>query len=254
MRRLLILALALLLGWILPSVSLAQMAAVSSNNSGNPSNLFAGTNTYSYSFGGNTVASGNLVVMFVGSTIRTVSSISGTNLTMAELGTTASNAADFKGDLWYGISTGSVSSVTITISGASGDDACVGYVELSGESSDQSGATANGSANDNVTTHNSGSVTPPTANNTVVAGAMRTSATWTEDGAFTMVSGADAGCMFGYLTQTAATAQEFNSSSDINRYSVVRIGAMAGTAGGGGAPGGSSGTLNMFPRRLQVNP
>lgn len=238
--------LVLLVSLAMASPSWAQVSHVSSHSTNTPSNLFAGTSTYSYTFGGNTIGSGRLVVLFTGTTIRTVSSISGTNLSMTQLGTTSSNAADFKGALWYGISTGSVTGVTVTASGATADDACVAYAEFSGHASDQSGATNNGSANDNVTTHNSGSVTPATANNVVVSGAMRTSATWTEDGAFTLVSSADAGCHLAYLTQTAATAQEYNSSSDINRYSVIRVGAFSGDSGGG-AP-----ATNFF--RLRVNP
>jgi len=228
----LLLLLALLL---LPGQVSAQLVHVSSHSTGTLGNLFAGGSTYAYGFNGNTIPTSRLITMFVGSTTRTVTGITGTGCTMTELGTTVSNAADFNGDLWYCITTGSVTSVTITLSGASGDDACVCYAAWSGHATDQSGATANGSANDNVTTHNSGSATPATANNVVVAGSMRTSATWTEDGAFTLVSSADAGCLLAYLTQTAATAQEYNSSSDINRYSVVRIGAFSGAAGGGGA-------------------
>lgn len=238
--------LALILFLALASPSWAQMAAVSSHATSR-TNLFAGTSTYNYTFGGNTIASGNLVVIFAETEIRTVTGISGTNLaSMTQLGSTQINAADFRGTLWYGISTGSVTGVTVTASGATNDPACVAYVELSGEAADQSGATSNGSANNNVTTHNSGSVTPATANNTVVMGTARTSATWTEDGAFTLVGGANAECALAYLTQTAATAQEFNGTSDINRYSVMNIGALSG-ASGGGTP-----ATNFF--RLRVNP
>ncbi len=249
MRKLLILLVAL----ILPAQGWAQMAAVSSHATGR-TNLFAGTNTYSYTFGGNTIASGNLVVLFAETEIRSVTGISGTGLTMTQIGSAQTNAANFVGTLWYGITTGSVTGVTVTASGATSDPACVAYVELSGEASDQSGATGNGSANNNVTAHNSGSVTPATANNTVVMGTARTSATWTEDGAFTLVGGANAQCALAYLTQTSATAQEFNGTSDINRYSVMNIGALSGAAGGGGGGATGGSLLNMFKGRLQVNP
>lgn len=225
----------LILSLTLTAPAFAQLVHQSSHSINTASNLFAGGTTYNYGFNGATIGSGRLVVLFTKTEIRTVTGISGTNLTMTQLGSTSSNAADFKGQLWWGISTGSVTSVTLTASGATGDPACVSYAEFSGHASDQSGATNNGSANDNVTAHNSGSVTPATANNVVVIGSGRTDATWTEDGAFTLVSSADAGCQFAYLTQTAATAQEYNSSSDINRYSVMRIGAFSGAAGSGGA-------------------
>lgn len=208
-----------------------------SSHAGTPGNLFAGTNAYVYNFNSNTIASGNLVVLFVATNIRTVSTITGTNLTSMVRHVQSSfnpNSNDI-GDLWQGISTGSVTSVTITLSGATSDNACVGYVELSGENADQSGATGNSAVPAGTTTHDSGSVTPPTADNVIVAAAMRNNATWTDDGAFTMVSAANANCMMGYILQSSATAQEFNSTSDINRDSVMVIGAFAGE-GGGPAP------------------
>lgn len=248
MRRLLI-----LLALLLPAQGWAQMAAVSSSSTNTSSNLFAGTSTYNYAFGGNTLGSGRLVVLNVGTFIRQVSSISGTNLTMARLVQSSYNAANMIGDLWYGITTGSVSSVTITLSGNTSDNACVSYVELSGQQADQSTATSNNAIVDNLTAHNSGSVTPPTATNTVVAAMYRTAATWTDDATFTMGSSANAECALGYVTQTSATAQEFNATSDVNRYSVLTIGAFLGTAGGGG--GGSTTTApNFFRGRLRVNP
>lgn len=210
------------------------MLAYVSGHADTVGNKFAGTSDYIYSFGGNTITSGNLVVIFVETYVRQVSTIAGTNLTLTRLVQSSYNDAIFIGDLWYGIATGSVSSVTVTLGGNTSDDACVAYAEFSGQAADQSSATSNSSVGNNVTSHNSGSVTPPTADNVVVCGMHRTNATWTEDGAFTMVSSADAGCAFGYRLQSSATAQEFNATSDVNRYSVMTIGAFAGTSGGGG--------------------
>lgn len=211
------------------------MLHVSSHSTNTASNLFAGTADYVYSFGGNTIASGNLVVIFVGNNVRTVSSITGTNLT-SMVALVQSNpqhpASSDRGALWYGISTGSVTSVTITLSGATSDNACVAYGEFSGEAADQSGATSNSALPSGTTTHASGSVTPPTASNVVVVGGFRSNGTWTEDGAFTLVSTADANCLFAYLLQSSATAQEFNSTSDANEDSVLCIGALAGEATG----------------------
>ncbi len=208
------------------------MAAFVSGHADTVGDKFAGTSTYTYSFGGNSIASGEFVVLSMGSTTRNINSIAGTNLTLAQLGTHSINGAGMRESTWYGFATGTCTSVTVTASGNTNDDAAASYVSFSGMASDQSAATSGASIGDNVTTHDVSTVTPGTANNVMVCGSFRTNATWTDDSTFTAVSSADANKMIAYVIQTAATGQNFTMSSDINRYSTQRLAAFTSNAAG----------------------
>lgn len=244
MRRTMCLLLVLLL--LVPSPVWAAMALVGSQSNCVSGNLFAGTSSYVYNYPA-ALTNGSLAIITVGTDIRTVSSIAGTATTYTINGVNTNNAtAGFNNSLWKAIAAGSDTTTTITLSGTTADFAFVCFALFSGNDSDQSGSVANGASFDAATAHNSGSVTPPTANNVVVAAMRRTAGTWTEDAAFTHVSAANADFYFGYRVQTSATAQESNQTSVDAEYSAMRIGAFAGTA--------DAGTVNFFPRRLQVQP
>lgn len=208
------------------------MAAFVSGHADTVGDKFAGTSTYSYGFGGNSISSGEFVVLSMGSTTRNINSIAGTNLTLTQLGTHSINGAGMRESTWYGFATGTCTSVTVTASGNTNDDAAASYASFSGMASDQSAATSGASTGDNVTVHDVAAVTPGTASNVMVCGGFRTNATWTDDTDFTAVSSANAMKMIAYRIQTSATAQAFSQSSDINRYSTTRLAAFTANAAG----------------------
>lgn len=253
--RLLAFALALLLhvqGWA--AVTLVQSgcqtgAIYTETVGGNP-------NTgYTYTFP-SAVSSGNLVVFTGMNESRSISTITGTNITYSISGLNRNQAgAGYQESQWKGVATGSVTSSQVVISGAGAPDNCICFYEFTGTQTDQSGATTNGSVNNAVTAHNSGSVTPPTADNVVVASTYISGNDATQDGAFTQLTTGNTSFFSGYILQSAATAQENNVTTVGSRYSAMSISAFAGTAGGGGGGGSTGGSLlNMFRRRVQVNP
>lgn len=249
--RLLAFALALLI----PAQGWAAMAHVRSNCV--TGNLFAGGTTYAYTYPA-AYGNGNLLVITSVQETRSVSSVAGATLTYTINGANTSNAtAGFNVSQWKAIGNGSGdTTVTVTISGAYNNTfSLVCFAEFSGANSDQSSSVANGSSNDALTAHNSGTVTPPSADNVVVATTYISGGVWTPDAGFTAVTTGASWGEFAYLVQAAATVQEYNGTTDVGRYSAMRIGAFAGTAGGGGGGGPTGGSLlNMFNRRLQVNP
>ena len=228
--------------------SWAAMALVGGQENCTSGNLFAGTNSYVYPYPA-AVTAGNLGVLgiSIGST-RSVTAAAGTATTYSVNGATTSWGGGTV-QIWKAVTAGTDTTVTITLSGNTSDTSRVCYLEFSGASSDQSGSTANGASHTAVNgVHSSGSVTPPTADNVVVALTQRGNDTWTDDttpAGWTQVSTGHAGATWTYLIQTAATAQSYDMTSTIARDSGMRIGAFAGAAGAA-AP-------NFFPRRLQVN-
>lgn len=235
------LVLLLTLGWT--GVSQAAMALVGGQSQCLVSNLFAGTNSYVYTYPSG-ITAGNLVVLGITSDTRTVSSAAGTGTTYSINGAhTLGGSGNIS--IWKAVAAGTDTTVTITLSSTLNATTRLCFAEFSGASSDQSGSTANGAVTSGTTTHGSGSVTPPTAENVVVAFVERGNASWTEDGAFTQIATGETLTKFAYLIQSAATDQSYDMTSDINRDAALRIGAFAGT---------SSGSVNFFPRRLQVQP
>lgn len=196
---------------------------------------FTGT-TYGLTFD-SPIAAGTLVVFGVDCDTRVVADISGTNLSCVPIGANTNNpTANYNISLWAGIVTGgSCSGVTVTLNNSTAD-AHAGYAAFGGPNSDQSGATANGNASGPSGTHDSGSVTPPTADNVVVAAMGRGNGTWNEDTDFTQVPNGIGHFVMGYRLQSAATPQSYLATQDeLNGYSWMRIGAFAGV--GAGSPG-----------------
>lgn len=251
MRRLLVLLVALLL----PAQGWAAVTLVRSNCNNALVWGGGGSDTLTWTYDTAAPGNGNLAIFaFVGET-RYLNTAVGSGMTYARVGSVQNNAAaGFSSTVLYAIGNGSDTTATLTLSGGyGGADSTVCYLEFTGTQTDQSGLTANGSVNNAVTAHNSGSVTPPTANNVVVSSTYISGGVWTGDGAFTELTTGDTWSKINYLIQSAATAQEYNGSTDVNRYSAMVIGAFAGTAGGGGG-GGSTPTPNFFRGRLKVNP
>ena len=222
-------ALVWLLTFLMAMPSWAAMALVQSNCA--TGNLFAGTSTYVYTYPSAPTV-GNLVVIGETMQTRTISSIAGTATTYTINGSNTNNAtAGYNTSLWKAIFAGSDTTATLTASGNSGGtDTTVCFWEFSGASSDQSGSVANGAANNLTTTHNSGSVTPPTADNVVVSMIFISGTVWTADSGFTNTATGQTIAKAGYIIQSSATAQEYNGTTDSNRYSAMRIGAFAGAS------------------------
>lgn len=215
---------------VMSSPSWAAMAHVRSNCvSGN---LYAGTNSYVYTYPGGAPTVGNLVIISSVQDTRSVSSVAGTGTTYTINGANTNHGAGFNTSQWKAIAAGSDTTVTVTLSGTSGSvNSIVCFAEFSGANSDQSGSTANGAANTATTTHNSGSVTPPTADNVVIVTAFTSNgADFTHDSDFTAVTTGHNYAYFAYRIQSAATIQEYNGTSGVNRDSGIRIGAFAGAS------------------------
>lgn len=197
---------------------------------------FTGT-TYALTFD-SPLAAGTLVVFGVASDTRVVTDVSGTNLTAVQIGANTNNPiANYNITLWAGIVTGgSCSGVTVTLSGST-PDGHAGYVAFDSPASDQSGATANGNATSASGSHDSNAVTPPAADNVVVAAMGRGNGTWNEDVDFSQVPNGVGHFVMGYRLQSSATPQSYLATQDeLNGYSWMRIGAFAGASAGGGTP------------------
>jgi hypothetical protein len=189
-------------------------------------NLFGSTTQYVFSYPA-ALTPGNLVVLGVG-TFRSISGIAGSSTTFAMHG---SNVSWGGGNVsqWQAIAAGADTSVTITL-GAIDTDAIVCYAEFAGAASDQGAAVANQASVSSDTTHDSGAVTPPTAQNAVVVFMFHTSGDWTYDTDFTQIDSAGStNGFFGYRLQSSATEQRSIATSLANEYSAIVIGGFAGS-------------------------
>lgn len=191
-------------------------------------NLFAGTNSYVYTYPG-AITSGNLVVIgFASGDSRNLTSAAGAATTYT------SNQTDFAlGRLFqaYAIAGGADTTVTITLSGNEGNSFTFCFGEFSNAAASQAGADHDGNAQGPVTAHASNSVTPAVANNVVVNYIVHTGGDWTYDADFTRIDAAGSGVSGAmmYRIQSATTAQEANHSSTDNEFSGQRISAFSGT-------------------------
>jgi hypothetical protein len=194
------------------------------------------------------VTSGNLVVVAVCSEYSTAANRNAavptaSNITFSRIGSTVYAPTGFI-CLFRGVATGAFTAITCTSTAGDGvtpanigsDNSWIWAGEFSGNAASQtpvySSATPSGTQ-----THASGSVTPSSAENLFVAVTSGTSATWTPDANFTtdangLVSDALHRRIL-YRIQSAATAQNFTSTSDINRDSAVVLASFQGTGGGG---------------------
>lgn len=200
-------------------------------------NVFAGTSTYAFSYPA-AYTNGNLLVIGVVQETRTVTGIAGATLTYTG-DSTLNAAAGVSASLFTAIGNGSGdTTATITLSGSyNSTNTDIVFMEFSGAQSDQSGNTVAGSSTDAATAHNcpspSGTITPPTAENVVLSMVYISGGTWTRDTSFTTIAGTASTVEAGYLIQSAATAQSYNGTTDVNRYSAIRIKACAGASAGG---------------------
>lgn len=186
--------------------------------------------TYTYP---SAVGSGHLVVFGGINETRSIIGVTGTNISFSLNGANTNNAtAGWNASQWKGVATGSVASSQLELSGASTVNNGICFIELANNESDQSGSVANGASADATTTHISGSVTPPSAVNAVVATSYVSGGTVTPDAGLTSITTGYASMFFAYRLQTAATAQQNDLATDTSRYSAMRIGAFAGTASG----------------------
>jgi len=218
-----------LLAWlVMVSPSWAAMAHVQSQCVTHTS---ASQTSDTYTFPA-ALTSGNLVVFGAKRSSRTISSIVGDVSFSGSRSGSIQTWADGTIELWLGVAAGADTQVTINYSGIVGDNAMFCFAEFSGAASDQSGATANGATvTASAGTHSSGSVTPPTADNVVVAVMGRNNASWTDDADFTQVTTPNSAYeIFAYKIQSAATAQAYDASPDASKNSGSRIGAFAGAS------------------------
>lgn len=199
------------------------------------SQVFAGTpGEYVYTLPGGAPTPGNLLVIGMAHEVRQLSSVGGTNMTFTINGAQQAGLSGWLSQWKCIVGASPGTTVTLTLSGGSGVAPYFFFMEFDGADADQSGSTANGSTPTATQTHDSGSVTPPTADNIVVASMYRDpGGTWTPDASFTMLTTGANEYAVGYLVQTAATAQVNNVTVDTNRDSGMLIGAFAGS---GGAP------------------
>lgn len=197
--------------------------------------VFAGLpGEYVYPLPGGAPTPGNLLVIGLAHEARQLSSVGGTNLTFTINGAQQPTAFGGWMSQWKCIAGASPgATVTLTLSGESGAVPLFFFMEFDGAAADQSASTANGASPTATTSHSSGSVTPPTATNIVVAQMYRgNSPTFTPDADFTMLTTGTNEYAAGYILQTAATAQTHVVASDVNTDSGMTIGAFAGVGGG----------------------
>ena len=188
--------------------------------------------TYTLTPAGGAPTAGNLIVVGFAHEVRQVSSVAGTNMSFTINGAQQSAQGGWMSQWKCIVGASPGTTITLTMSGSSGVDGYFFFMEFDNANADQSASTANGSTNAATTTHNSGSVTPPTANNMIVAQSYRGNRTWTEDGAFTQLTTGTNFYGVCYLIQTAATAQNNETTSDTNGDSGMTIGAFAGVSAG----------------------
>lgn len=192
---------------------------------------------------------GNLIVVGVrvgdGAGTGSVSSID-------DLGTTTYALAKAQQDTgsgtyiewWRGIAAGASAGqdIVVTISGAAPSaDNFIVAMEFAGNDATQASLSTNGVNTTGVTSHDSGSVTPGTADNVIVAMSSGSSREWTNDADFTNLLDNNRS-LVSYKIQSSNTAQSFTATSDIGGGAAMAIVAFKGAAGGGGAtiiPGGS---------------
>jgi len=183
-------------------------------------------NTGTFTYPGALTAGNLVVVTFMSGDNRSLTSMTGTTTTF-----TAPTPVDGGfGRLFFGraIAGGADTTVTIVLSGAEGNATDVCFAEFSGAAADQSATTENGTYT-SATTHDSGSVTPPTAVNVVVAFTVHGNGDFTYDSGFTEIE-PGANKFFGYILQTSATAQEINHTSVDTEVMGTIIRALVGTA------------------------
>lgn len=201
-------------------------------------NVFANSTTYAYPYPAS-YTNGNLLAIIVIQETRTVTGIAGATLTYTG-GSSLNASAGFSASLYTVIGNGSAdTTATITLSGAyNGTNTTIVFMEFSGAQADQSGNVTSSNTVDAATSHpvpNTGTITPPTAVNVVLFGGYISGGVYTADADFTMIAGTPSYASAGYLIQAAATAQNFVGSTDVNRYTALRLKACAGASGGGGA-------------------
>lgn len=179
---------------------------------------------------------GNLIIVWIysGHASRTISSVD-------DAGSTTYAAMDGGGEqvggagrvnLWWGIAAGAGAGtdISVVLSGGSGDGGGVAAAEFSSAAADQSTRTDNGATFTATTgNHDSGSVTPATASNNVIAcAAGRSGGDWTGDADFTHIVAGD-NFRAAYLLN-AAGATSYLMVSDANEDSALRIGAFVGAS------------------------
>lgn len=186
----------------------------------------------------NAAAAGNIVVV--------VASIGDANedvLSIDDNGTTVYARAHRQSDAttgnvletWYGIAAGAGAGqgVVVTKEGATdnGEDAIVIF-EFAGNDLTQATLQTNGAATASTTTHDSGSVTPGTAANLLIAVSRGSDREWSVDADFTTVID-NARTTVAYKIQAANTAQSYTVTSDVGGFAVLSIVAFKGATAGG---------------------
>lgn len=161
-------------------------------------------------------------------------------LSIDDAGTTVYARANRQGDattgnvleIWWGIAAGASAGqdVAITKEGSSdnGEDAII-ILEFAGNDGTQSSLSVNGATTSSVTSHDSGSVTPGTANNVIVAISRGSDREWTVDTDFTTIID-NARTTAAYKIQSSNTAQSYTATSDVAGFAVLNIVAFKGTA------------------------
>lgn len=141
-------------------------------------------------------------------------------------------------EIWWGIAAGTNpgTGVTITKEGATdnGED-LIALFEFAGNDGTQASLSTNGAATSGTTSHDSGSVTPGTADNVLIAISRGSDRVWTVDADFTSVL-ANTRTTLAYKIQSSDTAQSYTATSDIGGFCVLNLVAFKGAAGGAAVP------------------
>jgi hypothetical protein len=187
--------------------------------------------------GGNVAVNGNkIVVAIVNETVRTVTSVAdaaGTTYTI--VGTTATPGAS-NVDIYEGTvaANNAGQSVVVTLSGNSGDPLQVAVLEVSGLTSDQSGAQNNNTTTSAQTTHTGGTLTPPGTTDFMLVAVGRTNGGYTEDGDFTSIdTGGNVRAFFGYIVNPSGGTNISFTSDDAETTTIkstILVGESAGSS------------------------
>lgn len=186
--------------------------------------------------------SGNLITVEVafgdGAGVATVSSVD-------DAGTTSYACERTQGDtaqgvvvaICWGIAAGAGAGtdvvVTWSTTGSSADD-MIAVQEWAGNDATQASLSDNGANTAAATSHDSGSVTPGTTDNVLIAVSRGSSRSWTMDADFTSML-VNNRTTLGYRLQSSDTAGSYTVLSDIAGFADLAIVAFKGTASASGA-------------------
>ena len=185
---------------------------------------------------------GNLITVEVafgdGSGLSTVSSVDDAGTTVYACERTQGNTTvGFVAAICWGIAAGASAGTDVVVTWsttASSADDMIAVQEWAGNDGTQASLSDNGANTASLTSHDSGSVTPGTADNVIVAISRGSSREWTVDGDFTTLLDNNRTTL-AYRIQSSDTSQSYTITSDTAGFAGLAIVAFKGTAAASGA-------------------